>query len=232
LRVHVLQHVAFEGLGSVGPWLERRAAAVSVTRLFEAPRFPDLAELDWLVVLGGPMSVNDEAAVPWLAPEKRFIADAIGAGKGVLGICLGAQLVASALGARVRPNPEQEIGWFPVEPTPAAAASAFASVFSRPLEVFHWHGQTFDLPPGATQLLRSAACEQQAFALGERVLALQFHLETTPEIVRAMSEACPGDLAPAPWVQTPEEMLGNLGRFRRIHLVMDAVLDELAKRVG
>ncbi len=232
MRVHVLQHVAFEGLGSIGSWLERRAAKVRVTRLFEEPHFPDLGELDWLVVLGGPMSVNDEGVVPWLAPEKRFIADAIAASKGVLGICLGAQLVASALGARVRPNAEKEIGWFPVEPTPAAAASPFASVFQRPLEVFHWHGQTFELPKGATQLLRSAACEQQAFALGERVLALQFHLETTPEIVRAMSEACTGDLARGRFVQTQGEMLRDPARFHRIHLLMDAVLDELAKRIG
>jgi GMP synthase-like glutamine amidotransferase len=232
LRVHVLQHVAFEGLGSIGAWLERRAAEVRVTRLFEEARFPAPRELDWLVVLGGPMSVNDEATLPWLADEKRFIAEAIAASKGVLGICLGAQLVASALGAQVRLNPEREIGWFPVEPTPAAAASAFASVFSRPLEVFHWHGQTFDLPPGATQLLRSAACEQQAFALGERVLALQFHLETTPGIVRAMSEACPADLAGGRLVQPPGEMLRDPARFHRIHLVMDAVLDELAKRIG
>jgi len=229
--VHVLQHVAFEGLGSIGSWLERRAAEVRVTRLFAEPRFPELGELDWLVVLGGPMSVNDEASVPWLAPEKRFIAEAIAASKTVLGICLGAQLVANALGARVRPNPEREIGWFPVEPVAEEAGSAFSALFQVPLEVFHWHGETFGLPKGATPLLRSAACEQQAFALGERVLALQFHLETTPEIVRAMSEACPGDLAPGRWVQTPDEMLGNLARFRRIHLVMDAVLERMAKGV-
>jgi GMP synthase-like glutamine amidotransferase len=232
LRVHVLQHVAFEGPGSIGAWLERHAAAVSVTRLFEEPRFPDLREIDWLVVLGGPMSVNDEATLPWLAPEKRFIADAIAAAKGVLGICLGAQLVATALGACVRPNPEREIGWFPVEPTWAAARSALASVFQHPLEVFHWHGQTFELPPGATQLLRSAACEQQAFALGERVLALQFHLESTPETVRALIEGCPAELARGRWIQTPGEMLRDPTRFHRINRVMDEVLDELAKRIG
>jgi GMP synthase-like glutamine amidotransferase len=175
--------------------------------------------------------VNDEATLPWLASEKRFIADAIAAGKGVLGICLGAQLVASALGARVRPNREKEIGWFPVEPTPAAAASPFASVFQRPLEVFHWHGEAFELPQGATQLLRSAACEQQAFALGERVLALQFHLETTPEIVRAMTEHCPADLAGGRWVQTADEMLRDAGRFRGINRAMDAILEGMAKGV-
>jgi GMP synthase-like glutamine amidotransferase len=231
LRVHILQHVAFEGPGSITSWLERRAAEVSVTRLFADARFPATSELDWLIVLGGPMSVNDGATLPWLAPEQRFIADAIAASKSVLGICLGAQLVASALGARVQPNREKEIGWFPVEPTRAAADSAFASIFQLPLEVFHWHGETFTLPPGATQLLRSAACEQQGFALGERVLALQFHLETTPETARALIESCPADLAPARWVQSGDEMLRDAGRFRGINRAMDAVLERMAKGV-
>jgi GMP synthase-like glutamine amidotransferase len=227
MRVHYLQHVPFEGLGSIGPWLESRRAEVTATRLFDEARFPKVSEIDWLVVMGGPMSVNDDRVHPWLAPEKRFIAEAIGSMKAVLGVCLGAQLIASALGARVFPNAEREIGWFEVEPAPGAGDSPFSTIFRAPLEVFHWHGETFHLPPRATHLARSAACEHQAFSIGDRVLGLQFHLEPTAETARALVEHCPADLAQARWVQSPGEMLRDDARFDRAHQVMDAVLDRL-----
>jgi GMP synthase-like glutamine amidotransferase len=235
VRVHYLQHVPFEGLGSIQSWLESRSAKVSVTRPFEEVRFPDLAEVDCLIVMGGPMSANDEALYPWLAAEKRFIAEAIGSSKGVLGICLGAQLIASSLGAKVFANPEREIGWFPIQPAPGASRSAFSSLFEAPRQVFHWHGETFELPPGAIQLARSGACEHQAFSIGERVLGLQFHLETTAASARALIENCPGDLAPGTWVQSESQILANGASFPRINRVMGSVLDrleELALRPG
>src|SRR5262245_3105949 len=228
LRVHALLHVPFEGLGSIAAWLEGRRADLGATRLFDAgARLPHPDDLDWLIVMGGPMSVNDELIHPWLVSEKRLIAEAIAASKTVLGICLGAQLVASALGAKVARNPEREIGWFPVEPTWEASRSAFASIFASPAEVFHWHGETFELPAGATLLARSAACAHQAFSVGERVLGLQFHLETTAESARALVAHCPGDLAPAGWVQSEREILGDEARFARINRAMSAVLDRL-----
>lgn len=235
MKVHYLQHVPFEGLGSMQPWLESRAAEISVTKLFEEARFPDVREVDLLIVMGGPMSVNDERRYPWLVPEQRFIAQAIAASKGVLGVCLGAQLIARALGARVFANPEREIGWFPIQPAADAARGTFAPLFEEPLDVFHWHGETFDLPTGATHLARSPACAHQAFAIGERVLGIQFHLETTPAIARAMIENCPDDLAPERWVQSAGAILENPAGFRRINHVMDQVLERFAKldaRVG
>ena len=135
MRVHTLQHVPFEGLGSIEAWLDSRSAEVRVTKLFERSALPRPSEFDWLIVLGGPMSVNDEASHSWLLAEKRLVAEAIAASKVVLGICLGAQLIASSLGAKVAPNREREIGWFEVEPAPGAAASPFSartsSVFRR-----------------------------------------------------------------------------------------------------
>ena len=160
MRVHVLQHVPFEGLGSALGWLEARKATVTTTRLFEAASFPALGEFDVLIELGGPMSVNDEAELPWLREEKRFVAEAIRSGKAVLGICLGAQLMASSVGARVYRGSWKEIGWFPIH---ACAHHADAFVFLRTMEVFHWHGETFDLPVGATHLARSEGCLHQAF---------------------------------------------------------------------
>ena len=115
MRIHVLQHVAFEGLGCIEAWLENRHAIVTFTRFFESDALPNLDDVDFIIALGGPMSVNDEDRFPWLADEKQFLAKAIQENKIVLGICLGCQLIASALGAKVYPNRDQEIGWFPVE---------------------------------------------------------------------------------------------------------------------
>lgn len=224
MRVHYLQHVPFEGLGSIHSWLESRSAEVTVTRCFEDVQFPNPSDIDWLIVMGGPMSANDEETHRWLVPEKRFIAETIASSRGVLGICLGAQLIASSLGAKVSANPEREVGWFPIEAAGSASRSAFASLFRVPLEVFHWHGETFDLPAGATHLARSAGCEHQAFSIGHRVLALQFHLETTEDGARALIENCPGDLAPGRWVRSESEILRRAERFRRINRVMDTVL--------
>lgn len=230
MRVHVLQHVPFEGPGSIATWLAARDAHVTRTALYESPVLPEPDAFDWLIVMGGPMSVNDEADLPWLAPEKRFVGDAIAQGKTVLGICLGAQIIAASAGARVRPGHEREIGWHPVTPVRGRGADGLAALFAPETEVFHWHGETFDLPPGAEHLLRSAACEHQAFALGERVLGLQFHLETTPESAEALIANCPADLRPGSWVQTAGWMLSQPQRFERINRLMERVLDHLATR--
>jgi GMP synthase-like glutamine amidotransferase len=229
MRIHYLQHVPFEGLGSIQGWLESRSAEVSVSKLYDDLWFPDMRDIDWLIVMGGPMSVNDEDAYPWLVPEKQFVSQAIASSKVVLGVCLGAQLIASALGARVSSNSEPEIGWFPIEPAPGVSRSPFSSLFQIPLEVFHWHGETFELPRGAVHLARSAACEHQGFSLGERVLGLQFHLETTFESAQALIENCRADLAPSRWVQSEIEMLRHPERFRRINRVMNAILDGVEK---
>ena len=114
MRAHYLQHVEFEGLGSIEPWLKAAGYEITNTRLFESAKLPDLKKIDLLIVMGGPMSVNDEDDFPWLVSEKKFIREAINSGKPVLGICLGAQLIASATGARVYRNPIKEIGWFPI----------------------------------------------------------------------------------------------------------------------
>ncbi len=227
LKVHWFQHAPFEGLGSIAEWLARKAAQVSSTRFFERAVFPSLDDLDLLIVMGGPMSVNEENAHPWLKEEKELIAEAIGRGSAVLGICLGAQLIAAALGARVRRNDFTEIGWFPVEATGGTAAGGLDGILPRRLEAFHWHGETFDLPQGARHLARSEACSNQAFAFADRVLGLQFHLETTRASALALVESCRADLAPGPFVQAEDLVLGTPDQFRRIKAAMGSVLDRL-----
>jgi GMP synthase-like glutamine amidotransferase len=225
MRVHYFQHVPFEGLGSVAGWLEARSARVTSTRFFEDSRLPRMADVDWLIILGGPMSVNDEKACPWLREEKAFIAEAAARDKVMLGICLGAQLIASAMGARVYAAPQPEIGWFPIERTGAPGIRALPPH----AEVFHWHGETFDLPSGARGIARSGACENQAFVMGERVVGFQFHLETTPTAARAMIAACGEELVPGRFIQTAERILASAERFDRINAVMIDVLDSLSE---
>lgn len=226
MRVHVLQHVPFEGPARIADWVAARGGALSVVPVYDGAPLPAAAEVDRLVVMGGPMGANDAARLPWLGEEKRCIARVVDAGRPVLGVCLGAQLIASALGAAVRRNAHPEIGWFPIEPHPDASGP-FAPLFAERGEVFHWHGDTFELPPGAVPLARSEACEHQAFALGDRVVGLQFHLETTPGSAAALIEHCRNELVPGPWVQTAAEMLQPPERFARIGRRLDALLDRL-----
>jgi GMP synthase-like glutamine amidotransferase len=206
MKVHYFQHVPFEGLGCIGTWLAAQGTDAESTRFDETAKLPAVRDIDLLIVLGGPMSANDAQQYPWLAAEKSFIRTTIREGKRVLGICLGAQLIASALGARVYRNAAREIGWHPIASVPGEPGNT-AFQFPPTTQVFHWHGETFDLPAGSVQLARSAACENQAFQVGARVMGLQFHLETTPASARALVTHCPADLEPAAHVQSATDIL-------------------------
>lgn len=231
MHVHVLQHVPFEGLGSIEAWLAHRKARVTHTRFFGSTRLPTLTDIDFVIALGGPMSVNDEDQFPWLREEKLFIAEAIARNKAVLGICLGAQLIASAMGARVFPGPEKEIGWFPISAAPAAT-NAFA--FPASIVVFHWHGETFDLPAGAVHLAGSAACHNQAFQVGARVIGLQFHLETTPESAEAILDNCVDELLlQQRYIQTESALRAvPVANYAGINLLMTEILAYLVRDMG
>ena len=231
MRAHYLQHVPFEGLGSIEAWLETAGYEITNTRFFEADELPDLKTIDLLVVMGGPMSVNDEDEFPWLVSEKQFIRKAVDSGKPVLGICLGAQLIASAMGSRIYRNAVKEIGWFPVH----AVASNDSSIFSFPVsaKVFHWHGETFDLPPKATHLAKSDGCENQAFQIGRSVIGLQFHLETTPESAMEIVSHCRDELVPSLYVQTEKEILSVApNSYQLINQLMGDILSFLLQNNG
>lgn len=228
MKAHILQHVSFEGPGSAAEWLRARGAMVSVTRFHEpSPSLPNVEDIDLVIALGGPMSVNDERLHPWLRAEKRFIREAILRGTPVLGICLGAQLMASSLGGEVYPNGEKEIGWFPIEAEPAEAT---AFVFPPGLTVFHWHGETFDLPPGGVRLATSAACRNQAFQVGARAIGLQFHLETTPESVELLLEHCHHELVRGKYIQGERSIREQSERtYNDINRLMGNILNYLTR---
>ena len=226
MRAHYLQHVPFEGLGSIESWLQKSGYEITSTKLFDGPDFPDLRKIDFLVVMGGPMSVNDEDKFPWLLAEKQFIWDTIAKNKPVLGICLGAQLIANVLGARVYPNKTKEIGWFPIYGIETNNKSIFE--FPASIKVFQWHGETFDLPAGAVRLAKSDVCENQAFQAGMSVIGLQFHLETTPEAARALVFNCSDELVKAPYIQTDQEIMSaGTETFQSINHLMGDVLSFL-----
>jgi len=170
MHAHYLQHVPFEMLGIIEPWLKAEGYEITSTRFYESTLIPDRNEVDFLIIMGGPMSVNDESEFPWRVDEKQYVRSCVEKEKTVLGICLGAQLIASSMGARAYPNPVKEIGWFPVEGMPAPDGRAF--YFPPSLEVFHWHGETLDLPSGAYHLANSEGCENQAFQLGRSAIGI------------------------------------------------------------
>lgn len=231
MRAHYLQHVPFEGLGSIEPWLEAKGYELTQTRFFESTDLPDTRAIDLLVIMGGPMSVNDEDKFPWLVSEKQFVREVIESGKPVLGICLGAQMIASAMGARVFSNPVKEIGWFPIHTVDSIDGAIFS--FPQSETVFHWHGETFDLPPGAIRLAKSEGCENQAFQLGKSVIGLQFHLETTPESAGQIISHCRDELVPSTFVQTEEEILSaSPNRYKSINHLMDSILAFLKRNNG
>jgi GMP synthase-like glutamine amidotransferase len=181
MKVLAFRHVPFEGAGRIASVLAQRNIQLDYADLYVpgAP-VPDVAAYAALIFLGGPMSANDD--LPYLRQEMDWIAQATASDRPVLGICLGAQLMARSLGARVYRNPVKEIGWFDLHFTPAAAGDTlFDGLETSP--VFHWHGETFDLPPGALWLASSARCRHQAFRVGTKQYGLQFHLEVTPAMI-------------------------------------------------
>jgi GMP synthase-like glutamine amidotransferase len=228
MRIHYIQHVPFEGPASIGQWAQDHGHHLTSTRVYEKPEFPGLDAFDWLIIMGGPMGVYDEAQYAWLTDEKKFVRNAIDDEKTVIGICLGAQLIAEVLGAKVFKNHFKEIGWFPVELTPAAATSIL-NFLPDQFTAFHWHGDTFTLPEGAVHLARSQGCEHQAFLYKDRVLGLQFHLESTPQSVKDLADNCRDEIAPDTYIQSLGEILSpSQDHFRRINEAMFGILGRLS----
>ena len=222
-------HVPFEGLGCMEEWISKQNHQLSYTKLYESATFPDINEIDWLIVMGGPMGVYDEAIYDWLAAEKTYIRKAIEKGKVVLGICLGSQLIAEVLGAKVYPNTQKEIGWFDLKLTDDGKTNKLVSGFEACFPVFHWHGDTFDLPAGSQRLFYSDVTPNQAFIYNEKVLGLQFHFEVTKQSMSAMVQHGADELIPAATIQSADEILAETSYIASNNAKMFSILDALAK---
>ena len=200
MRIHYLQHVSFEGPAAIEDWARETGHTISGSHLYRGDALPNPAAFGLLVLMGGPMSVNDEGDYLWLREEKRLVRRAMELGRAVLGVCLGAQMIASATGARVYRALHKEIGWFPVRRVTTEGVGARLPETFTPL---HWHGETFELPKGATRLAETNLTPNQAFQLG-RAVGLQFHLEATPRSVQALVENAAHEIeAGKPFQQEP-----------------------------
>ncbi len=226
MRYHCLKHVPFEGPGAIRQYALAHGIVMSGTDVFNEEPFPSPDDFDALFVMGGPMSANDENIHSWLKPEKRFIEDCIKSGKKVAGICLGAQLIADVLGARIKKNRHREIGWFDVKNLgePGAFPAGIPGVFSA----FHWHGETFDIPAGAVRAAQNEACTNQAFFYGENVLALQFHLECTEESICGLISNCGEELKEGGSYVQPAEALIKEEMIASSNSLMELILKDFA----
>lgn len=227
MRLHYLQHVAFEDAANIARWAQERGHAVSGTRLFAGESPPSLNSFDWLAVMGGPMNIYQHDAYPWLVAEKEFLKGAIAEKKVVIGVCLGAQLIADVLGGKVYANGHKEIGWFPVSLTSSGKQSPLMAGLSEVFTACHWHGDTFHLPPDAVHLATSEACPNQAFSYQGHVLALQFHLDYSAASVEQMLKHCADDLTDGRFVQSAAELADCHDRAESIRDLLYRLLDNL-----
>lgn len=220
MRIHYLQHVSFEGLGSIEKILVEGGHEITFTRLYDNESLPLLSSFDCLIVMGGPMGIYDEEELPWLKDEKEFIKNAITAKKIVLGICLGAQLIAETLGAKVYKGQYKEIGWHNISTNPKLNDTILKDIFPAKFMAFHWHCDTFDIPNGAIPIGSSLACQNQGFIYADHVIALQFHLETTLESATALLTSCASDIDESKYVQNPSEITSLDYCFGDINQIM------------
>ncbi len=225
MKIHVFQHVPFEGPAFIETLANARGHALRVTRLdlFEPPPGPE--EYDMLVVMGGPMGANDEGAHSWLAAEKRAVHAALAGGRKVLGICLGAQIIAAVMGAAVYRNRYREIGWYPVTLDAAVAETPLWRDMPPVFDALHWHGDTFDIPAGARRIGGSRACPNQGFVAGDRVAALQFHLEATPRSVELLLENAADEIDGSEFVAGPDDIRGNDGLYASSNALLARIFD-------
>lgn len=230
MKIHYLQHVPFEGIGYIQQWADDNKHSVSKTELFNNQAPPSTDDYDLLIVMGGPMGIYDYEEYPWLKDEKEYIKNAIDVKKTILGICLGAQIIADVLGGEVTHGKNKEIGWFPIVKTSDANNTKLGSLLPNEMMAYHWHGDTFSVPEGATRLYTSEACSNQAFIYNDNIVALQFHLETTEKSMGDLISNCEHELVDAPYIQTRTEMTNGMKNIRDINCVMNKIMEYLISR--
>lgn len=228
MKLHYLQHVPFENPGIILDWAEENGHTLSKTLLYENAPVPTEPDFDWLVIMGGPMNIYEHEKYPWLIEEKALIQKAIQQQKVVIGLCLGAQLIADGIGGKVTRNPQKEIGWFTVHLHPKVQNSSLFSFMPKEMMVFEWHGDTFsELPNEAICIAENEACKHQAFMYRNRVFGFQFHLENTEDILKGLVENCKDELVSGPFIQSSGEILSHPEYIQQDNAWMRQFLTEL-----
>lgn len=229
--IHCFQHVPFETPATILEWIDKHKYSISYTYFFEKDfLLPALKDFDCLLVMGGPLNVDEEEKFPWLKQEKQMIKQAIDAGKKVMGICLGSQLIAAALNKKVYQAREKEIGFFPVTFINEALQHQVFNHFLKTYTVFHWHGNTFDLPDNAQLIASTDVCANQAFIIANQVLALQFHIEMNETIIEKLISNCAAELEEkGNYIQSAEEIRKGYRNLQLNKKDLFLMLDEFFK---
>ncbi len=230
MRIHIIQHDNFESPGVIINWAKENNHHLSYTKFFENSGLPSIMDFEWLIIMGGPMGVYDEDKFPWLKSEKEFIKQSIENGKIVLGICLGSQLIAAVLGAKVYKNKYKEIGWHKINITSEGKDNSFFSSFPSTMEVGQWHEDTFDLPAGAVHLAESEACKNQAYIYKDHVVGLQFHLEFTEETLNGLIFNSKNELVKGKYIQTEAEIISKKGFIIQSNKILIGILNNIERR--
>jgi GMP synthase-like glutamine amidotransferase len=229
MRILCLKHISFEGPGMIAVWAQQNGHTLDILLADTQAQLPAIDSFDLLLIMGGPMSIHQQQLYPWLLREKNYIRDAIHQRKRVLGICLGAQLIASVLGAQIQTAPQPEIGWFPIQSVVDCPAH-----FKLPasLPVLHWHSEQFELPTGAQRIAVSQACPNQAFLFGKHVLGLQCHLEITKQGLELLIAACGHELLLSRYVQDAAELRNvPAEQFEHMHRVLFELLNQFTSTI-
>jgi GMP synthase (glutamine-hydrolysing) len=200
----------FEHPASIADWASENNHTTSYTKVFEDGGFPPTDSFDMLVIMGGIMGVYEEDEYHWMAAEKSCIKKSIEAKKKVLGICLGSQFIAEALGSKVFPHTVKEIGWLPVE---KVMSHPLTKKLPQTFTTFHWHGDTFTLPENAVHLFKTEACSQQGFVYNDHVAGLQFHMEVKEDLLNGMTEHERAELIKNDFVQTEDEIKNLMQQY-------------------
>lgn len=243
MKIHCLQHSSINTLGTIEEYARTKNHTLESTRFYNTEKAPTLDSFDLLIIMGGAIGIYDYAENPWLKAEKEFIKQTATAGKPILGICLGAQLLADILGAKVFENKHREMGWFPIKACSERAGkdvgsksgpgpgshSGFLTGLPDSFCAFHWHSRTFEIPEGAVRLFESEGCKNQAFLYGDRVLALQFHPEVNEERIRSLIERFEAEMGDGPYIRKKEIMFGQEEYLAESKKFLYSVLDYFGK---
>jgi len=227
MHLHYFQHDDFEDLGYIGKWASSHGISTSVTRFDLDTELPAHESYDWLVVMGGKMSVNDQADFPWLKAEIAFIKEAIRIGKTVIGICLGAQLIAKATGSNLYKNSGPEMGFWPVRFLPSASNDKVFRHFPKELDVLHVHFDTYELPEGAVNMAESTITKSQAYRIGDHVFGFQFHFEVSPDNFIGFLNGVEPELVEGEFSQTKTKILELSSCCKKNNIIFSKVLDEI-----
>lgn len=231
MRIHVIQHAEFEGPAYINEWACDNKSTLTFTKIFKNRKLPSMEEFDLLLIMGGSMSANDIDKYDWLSYELNFIKDVIEEGKPILGICLGAQLIARSLGSKVYQSKSPEIGWFPILFEKKDLPTEFKKCIPDYMTTFHWHGETFDIPKNSKGFAHSADTPNQGFIYSDRVIALQFHTEVSEESVQEFINNLGSDIHESRYIQPEQKIIEGMSHIPENNRVVANILSYLSTRI-